>query len=417
MASAEGHSAAWGSFYCTFSHRWGYACCLLCERDAECVPAKLALEDPAHLEMPVSGEAETNANSTRSQDRAASGTSSSKTESEPAAKRAPAATAQAPRQAPARVAAARAEAERILSLPKSTPLKILGLLGGADAYAVRSAFRRIALLIHPDKNPGCEEECKQALVRAQEAREAIERGECESSSAQGNSEAARTADGKRNHGKTSAPAARPDSGPVPEPGPRDSFDSAEAYVAHVLQYLMEEWQRYVVLAVGQGGSNPESATRGANVRAHAAAIAGGPDGVLRSGVALKQTATSVKALRKLLKVGSLGGDALDKIEKMCCEIMSREYTAANQAYMHLAIGNKAWHLEVPTLLEGGMAGATGKERGNFFKQARMASKLNASSASTCMDDAEVRQHVVALKRLLTVAQVIRPNSDVSKNTC
>merc|ERR1712154_500311 len=129
----------------------------------------------------------------------------------------------------------------------------------------------------------------------------------------------------------------------------------------------------------------------------------------------KQTGNSVKSLRKLLKDGLLGGEVLDKIERMCCEILSREYTQANQVYMQLAIGNRAWIMEVPTLLEGGMAGASGKERGNFFKQARMASKINASAGVNVMDDGEVRQHIVALKRLLTVAQVIRPNSDIAKN--
>merc|ERR1712159_70665 len=40
---------------------------------------------------------------------------------------------------------------------------------------IRQAYRRIALMIHPDKNPGNDERCKEALVRVQEARATLEK--------------------------------------------------------------------------------------------------------------------------------------------------------------------------------------------------------------------------------------------------
>lgn len=74
--------------------------------------------------------------------------------------------------------------KRILSSEKSKPFEVLGLpTVGATSYAVRwvltkaspvgrTSFRRLALLVHPDKNPGDEEQCHRALLRAQQAREA-----------------------------------------------------------------------------------------------------------------------------------------------------------------------------------------------------------------------------------------------------
>merc|ERR1712032_250973 len=99
---------------------------------------------------------------------------------------------------------------------------------------------------------------------------------------------------------------------------------------------------------------------------------------------------------------------------MCTEMLSREYASANKAYMDLALGNRAWHLEVPTLLEGGLGGCSGVERGRMFKQARTAQQLNEARGSSVMDDGEVRAHVVSLRRLLAVAQTMRPSSDPSK---
>merc|ERR1712070_1009760 len=127
---------------------------------------------------------------------------------------------------------------------------------------------------------------------------------------------------------------------------------------------------------------------------HVAAECGGGGGsgadVLRSQPALRQATTSVKSLRRLLDRSELGQEVLGKIERMCIQLLKREYACANQAYMDLAIGNKAWHLAVPSLMEGGMAGCTGVERGAMFKQARTAQKLNSGADRSVMDDEVVR---------------------------
>merc|ERR1719171_3108141 len=65
--------------------------------------------------------------------------------------------------------------ERISNTPSDRPLDILGISDGAvKAQDIRKAYRRIALLVHPDKNPGMEDRCKEVLVKLQQAREKAE---------------------------------------------------------------------------------------------------------------------------------------------------------------------------------------------------------------------------------------------------
>jgi len=86
--------------------------------------------------------------------------------------------AQEPRESPAKPAAARVSSERvmgiierILSIPGERPFELLGIAEeGANGHDIRKAYRRIALLIHPDKNPGFEVRCQEALVKLQQGR-------------------------------------------------------------------------------------------------------------------------------------------------------------------------------------------------------------------------------------------------------
>jgi len=61
--------------------------------------------------------------------------------------------------------------ERILSIPVERPFELLGIAAeGANGHDIRKAYRRIALLIHPDKNPGFEARCQEALIKLQQGR-------------------------------------------------------------------------------------------------------------------------------------------------------------------------------------------------------------------------------------------------------
>jgi len=64
---------------------------------------------------------------------------------------------------------------RILRIPIERPFEVLGIVqDGSSGHDIRKAYRRIALLIHPDKNPGNEVQCGEALSKLQQAREQAE---------------------------------------------------------------------------------------------------------------------------------------------------------------------------------------------------------------------------------------------------
>ncbi|CAK9053727.1 unnamed protein product [Durusdinium trenchii] len=306
-SDAAAHSAAWGSFYCVATHRWGYACCLLCEKDAEC--GKVPALEAASGESGLPGEGLVG--------------------SVAAAGGAAAAVAQEAAEAASAPTPARGTAEvvRILGSDKTKPFQVLGLpTVGATSYAVRTAFRRLALLVHPDKNPGEEERCHQALLRAQQAREAA------LALLASPPKAAEGAGVQAPKGPTRGPAPRPRddaASAAREPQHRKEFASAEAYVSYALQYVFDEWQRFVDLALG--GPNDEKRKKATEKRAVAAAASGGAEGVLRSQVAMQQTSKSVKALQKLLKNQALGNDVLAKVERVCRGMLCKEYVEANQA--------------------------------------------------------------------------------------
>jgi len=66
--------------------------------------------------------------------------------------------------------------DRILATPGDRPFQMLGLDPTAETkgHDIRKAYRRLALLIHPDKNPGLEARCSEALIRLQQGREQAE---------------------------------------------------------------------------------------------------------------------------------------------------------------------------------------------------------------------------------------------------
>mmetsp|Transcript_16030 Transcript_16030/g.37812 ORF Transcript_16030/g.37812 Transcript_16030/m.37812 type:complete len:439 (-) Transcript_16030:86-1402(-) len=65
--------------------------------------------------------------------------------------------------------------ERILAVSRDRPFELLGIQeDGAQGHDIRKAYRKIALLIHPDKNPGLEAKCQEALIKLQQGREQAE---------------------------------------------------------------------------------------------------------------------------------------------------------------------------------------------------------------------------------------------------
>jgi len=70
--------------------------------------------------------------------------------------------------------------ERIMFISMERPFEVLGLAEPrrseepVKGHDIRKAYRRIALLIHPDKNHGFEVRCQEALIKLQQSRENAE---------------------------------------------------------------------------------------------------------------------------------------------------------------------------------------------------------------------------------------------------
>jgi len=65
--------------------------------------------------------------------------------------------------------------QRILATPVEKPFEMLGIPEDAtEGHDIRKAYRGIALRIHPDKNPGIEVKCQEALIKLQAGREQAE---------------------------------------------------------------------------------------------------------------------------------------------------------------------------------------------------------------------------------------------------
>lgn len=66
------------------------------------------------------------------------------------------------------------QVENILAASSDKPFAVLDIPADSDGAAIRKAYRKLALIIHPDKNPGAEDKCQEALVKLQQAREQAE---------------------------------------------------------------------------------------------------------------------------------------------------------------------------------------------------------------------------------------------------
>lgn len=384
------HTSIFGSFYDTKSGRWGFRCCKQYRRKAACRPQLgPAAPQAALLPPPTREGSEPTPDEVQEQPVLEEAQCESSDEDPVDLGEGNEATAAAAEKV-------RAEVARVLGVAPGQHLEVLGLEKAADAHAVRRAHRRLLLLIHPDKNPGYEDDCKEALVRAQEAREALE--------ASGGAPAAKGEEVRRaekanagfpaQRGANSRKAKRRPSGVPPdlaehaEAKAKEAFESDGEFVIHTLKHHLFLWR--------ESGLSAGFASKAAQSRA-----------------AFEEAASSVGSLLHFVEEGMLGKEPLGKLEKMCSHLMAREYMPANQVYMDLAIGNKTWHADVPTLLEGGMSWdgrKAGVERGKLFKQARVAERLNRERREneTLLDSEDVKGYITSLKRLLTVSQELRP---------
>ncbi|CAD7929243.1 unnamed protein product [Amoebophrya sp. A25] len=91
----------------------------------------------------------------------------------------------------------------------------------------------------------------------------------------------------------------------------------------------------------------------------------------------------------------LSSELLTKIEDFCVKMEEQEYEFANQAYMHMTIGNTKWHQTL----------ASSEARHNKGAKTKIIKKTGGTEFA---ESDEIHDHVWALKRLLTAMQKVRP---------
>eukprot|EP00933_Yihiella_yeosuensis_P050341 TRINITY_DN48140_c0_g1_i1.p1 TRINITY_DN48140_c0_g1~~TRINITY_DN48140_c0_g1_i1.p1 ORF type:complete len:316 (+),score=51.02 TRINITY_DN48140_c0_g1_i1:46-993(+) len=99
---------------------------------------------------------------------------------------------------------------------------------------------------------------------------------------------------------------------------------------------------------------------------------------------------------------------LQKVSKVVELAATREYTASTEAFLDLTIGNGRWNSDVMALTGGGHA-PTRKARSARDHMKRQA------AAMAPMDSDEGKSYLRSLKRLVTLAQLLRPSPEASKN--
>ena len=142
-------------------------------------------------------------------------------------------------------------------------------------------------------------------------------------------------------------------------------------VTHFLKYLLEEWQREVDANVARD----ENWTRTEVGRQSAANV--------------RLCAEHLKPLFKKCRKRALPADVERALFLVVKRMKARDYRAAADAYVGVAIGNAAWPIGVTMV-------------GIHERSAR--TKINAQTQAHAMHDEETRKFLQSVKRLMTFAQ-------------
>jgi len=170
--------------------------------------------------------------------------------------------------------------------------------------------------------------------------------------------------------------------------PREAFGTAEGFVAHAMRHLAACWTAWL---------------RDGALAAQAPALSPSAAAVLLSERAAREAVGSVEDFCGRLYQQLLAPDLVAKLEDICGCIHAREYAQANRLYVELTIGARKWLSDLPVFVR--------------FDAKRQDTDVRwtPESGRSPLDEAGVRGHVVLLRRLLAVAQAVRPNADPSKN--
>lgn len=170
--------------------------------------------------------------------------------------------------------------------------------------------------------------------------------------------------------------------------PRDDFEEDAkgscGFVIHSMRYVLHHWEQSLVQS---GGGVKARGSRG-SVAAH------------MNAAAWKEAKGKAKALTKVLDRGIMSEDIVSKIEKLFQNAYEKNYIAANQSYMDLAIGNAKWIMGV------GAAGATTDGYGGCISTA-VFHKPAAGEQDTEINHDKVKAFATSLKRIVSVKESLK----------
>jgi pre-mRNA-splicing factor 18 len=106
-----------------------------------------------------------------------------------------------------------------------------------------------------------------------------------------------------------------------------------------------------------------------------------------------QTQSYLKPLFKKLRNKSIQDDILDSLTIIVRHLLNRNYVAANDAYLQMAIGNAPWPIGVTMV---GIHARTGRE------------KIFSKHVAHVLNDETQRKYIQGLKRLMTKCQYFFP---------
>mmetsp|Transcript_63552 Transcript_63552/g.143460 ORF Transcript_63552/g.143460 Transcript_63552/m.143460 type:complete len:255 (-) Transcript_63552:48-812(-) len=170
--------------------------------------------------------------------------------------------------------------------------------------------------------------------------------------------------------------------------PRQEFGSPETYVAHAMQHLALRWQAWL---------NDGTLAGAAQAMSSSAA------GVLLSERVAKEAKGSVEYFCGRLYQQVLAKEIVSKLEEVCTCIHEREYTKANKLYVDLTIGSRKWLSDLPVFVHFDM------------KRQDTDVKWTPDSGKNPLEEAGLQEHILVLRRLLAVSQMVLPNDDPSRN--
>mmetsp|Transcript_16747 Transcript_16747/g.46053 ORF Transcript_16747/g.46053 Transcript_16747/m.46053 type:complete len:290 (-) Transcript_16747:55-924(-) len=159
-----------------------------------------------------------------------------------------------------------------------------------------------------------------------------------------------------------------------------------AFVAHFVRFAVGAW-RHLLEGEGDGARGEEESLE-----------------AFRNAQSLQDAEAALEPLMRQLNSGEVKPTVMQQLDKMVSLAAEREYAEAGKAYIDMVLGKKKWNNVIASY--GGTGGTNKGARIYITKQ---------DDLVEFDKDPVVQKYMQCLRRLVLVAQYVRPNSDTSKH--